>query len=484
MRRAIVGLLLAAMSVALAAQNRVSVPPPPRPPRATLSMVVPLSHARYFGSAELWIQNRGSDPQPMTFLWTTDRQQRVEGPGVSLDPMEIQFIDVASLLPEGVTLANVAGLELKYQGRRATEVTAWLMFHPQAGSPLSQSVEVPISLPEDVRGATLDTTWPAPRGNERAIVAVLNTSPDPVVVHVTQRAGTETIKLEGFGSRLIDRPAASPPGRGEWMRLETPSRTPSPLRAAGFVRSVDDRIPHMLRFHDATDALVDDVFATGIHAANTSMMLSLANVSDIAQTATAVLTDTTGAVTMASVSIPLAPKSVEMIDLGARVTHDGATALASLRIGGRGPKGSLLPSLHVVDRGTGLAHDPNFSDVLRGGGSAGWYVWRLDGTWDSAFTVANFGTAGSFTWSLRDRAESYSYGIQKLGSGATFTVDLRGHRAAERPDGSPRKRVMPLDLMFGQLHWSRGGPGSDLGLLGQLELVNLKRRIVRVISDQ
>lgn len=484
MRRVLAGLLLVAMSLTVDAQNRVSVPAPPRPPRASLKMFVPLAHARYFGSVELWIQNRGSDPQPMTFVWTTDARQRITGSGPSLEPAEVQFLDVASLLPEGVTLANVAGLEMKYEGRRATEVTAWMMFHPQPGTALSQSLEVPISLPEDVTGATLDTTWPAARGNERAIVAVLNTSPDPVAVQVTQRSGTETIKLEGFGSRLIDRPAASPPGRGEWMRLETPDRAPSPLRAAGFVRSADDRIPHALRFHDATDALVDDVFATGIHAGNTSMMLALANVSDIAQTATVLLTDTTGAVTMADVSIPLPAKSVEMIDLGARVTREGGTELASLRIDGRGPKGSLLPSLHVVDRTTGLAHDPNFSDVLRGGGSAGWYVWRLDGSWDSAFTVANFGTAGSFTWSLRDRAESWSYGVQKLGSGATITVNLRDHRASGRADASPRKRAMPPDLMFGQLHWSRGGPGSDLGLLGQLELVNLKRRIVRVISDQ
>jgi hypothetical protein len=476
-------ILVALLAASLAGQSRQTAPPRPERPKVPLKIFAALGIARYFGSADLWLQNRGSDEKQVAFTWTIDGGRRVEGPPFVLKPLAVEFVDFNAVMPPDVHLANVTGVEMNYRGILATEVSTWITFFPADDTTFSQALDVPVSIPEDVRGSTLDTVWPAPNSNERAIIAVFNTSGAPVTVDVLQRGATETVKLGPYASHLLDRRAGTFEPKAEWLRIETKTPGPNPVRAAGFVRSSTDRIPQILRFHDATDARTDDLFATGVRAANTRLNLSLANISDIAQTATVMLFDPAGGTALAQIPVPLHARSVDFIDVRSRLPSDLTSETVAIRIDGTGPKGSLLANLQAIDRTTGLGFEASFSDVLQKNSGVGFYPWRLDGDYEGRISITSFGTAGECTWSMRTGVEQYGYGIQRIAAGATFVIDLRPFRETEKPS-SYYRRSLPKDAAVGQMHWSVVGSGADLGLIGRLELVSLQRRVVRSISDQ
>jgi len=476
-------IVAALVALSLFAQSRQTAPPRPERPKVPLKIFAALGVARYFGSADLWLQNRGSDERQVAFTWTIDGGKRVDGPPFALKPLAVEFVDFTAVMPPDVQLANVTGVEMNYRGVLATEVSAFITFYPADGATFSQALDVPVSIPEDVAGSTLDTTWPAPNGNERAMIAVFNTSAVPVTVDVVQRGAVETVKLGPYASHLLDRRAGAFEPKAEWLRLETKTPGPNPVRAAGFVRSATDRIPQILRFHDATDARSDDLFATGVRVANARINLSIANVSDIAQTATVMVFDPAGGTALAQIPVPLHARNVTFVDLSSSLSSKLTSETVAIRIDGTGPKGSLLANLQAINRTTGLGFEASFSDVLRKSSGVGTYPWRLDADYDGRISITNFGTAGEFSWSLRTGVEQYGYGLQRIGAGTTFLVDLRAFREAEKPS-SYLRRSLPKDAALGQMHWSLLGSGADLGLLGRLELVSLQRRVVRSISDQ
>ena len=476
-------IVAALVALSLAAQSRQTAPPRPERPKVPLKIFAALGTARYFGSADLWLQNRGSDEKQIAFTWTIDGGKRVDGTTFTLKTQAVEFVDFNSVMPPDVHLANVTGVEMNYRGVLPTEVTAFITFYPADATTFSQALDLPVSIPEDVAGSTLDTTWPAPNGNERAMIAVYNTSAAPVTVDVVQRGAIETVKLGPYASHLLDRRASTFEPKAEWLRIETKTPGPNPVRAAGFVRSATDRIPQILRFHDATDARSDDLFATGVRAANTRLRLSLANVSDIAQSATVMLFDPAGGTALAQIPVPLRSRSVEFVDVSSSLTSAIASEAIAIRIDGNGPKGSLLGNLQAIDRTTGLGFEASFSDVLQKNSGAGTYPWRLDGDYEGRISITCFGTAGLFTWSMRTQTAQFGYGIQRIAAGSTFLIDLRPFRESEKPS-SYLRRSLPKDAAVGHMHWSLGGPGTDLGLLGRLELVSLQRRVVRSISDQ
>jgi len=118
-------IVAALVALSLFAQSRQTAPPRPERPKVPLKIFAALGVARYFGSADLWLQNRGSDEKQIAFTWTVDGGKRVDGPPFPLKPGAVEFVDFGAVMPPDVQLANVTGIEMNYRGVLATEVCAW-----------------------------------------------------------------------------------------------------------------------------------------------------------------------------------------------------------------------------------------------------------------------------------------------------------------------------------------------------------------------
>lgn len=469
-------------------QGRAAAPPRavPERPRVALTTWVPLAHARYFGRADLWLQNRASDLQPLTLDWSVNGRGVVEGPAVELAPHELRFLDAADLLPSGVGLADVTGLAIRYRGRLATEVSAFLTLRPRPGADPVQALEVPFSVPDDFRGRHMEAVWAVPAGDEPVVVAAVNTSDGPVTVTASRDGHSTAVRLEGHAGGLISVPPATAGETAGLLRLDTATSAAggvNPIRAAGFTIGAD-HVPHLLRFHDSGDAEVGSLFATAVPAHRASATLAIANVSDAPVRATASFLDAAGVTVGALPTLTLGPRTARLVDLAGLGGDPRADGTLSARIDGTGPKGSLLANLQVVDGPSGLVVEVPFSDVLRRDNSVGFYPWRIDGSYETRLAITNFGEAASFTLYISVGDRSFAYGVQPIPAGATVALDLRRLRDSGVTDRSPTRGILPPDAEFGQLHWSFVGRGVGAGLLGRADIVDAAGRLVRSVSDQ
>ena len=75
-----------------------------------LKIFAALGVARYFGSADLWLQNRGSDEKQLAFTWTIDGGKRVDGPPFALKPLiTVETDDYVALANEEIAIRSALG---------------------------------------------------------------------------------------------------------------------------------------------------------------------------------------------------------------------------------------------------------------------------------------------------------------------------------------------------------------------------------------
>jgi hypothetical protein len=473
--------LACAVLLALPAIALTQAPAQPAPGFTNLRAFLPLAHARFFGDAELTLLNNGPQPVNTTLRWLVRDRGFVEGLPIIAEPHTPQFRMIHDLLPQGVELPNVDGLEVSYQGRAVMHVSAQVTLLPTPQSQLNQSLDVPPTIPVDVRGPRLEAVWAIPRRDEQAVIEILNLSDSPRSVTVTRPGETRQLSMEPSTAQLLTFPAA-PSRLVDWVRLEG---NQSGLRATGFVMSASDGIPHLIRFYDPKAAAQTDVWANGVRLGDPSLAVLLKNTLDVAVRAKAELFDPKdGRVLADCPSIDLGAGAASALDLrpiaGAALT----TRTAALRVNSFGSTGSIVGAVQTIDAATGLQHDAPLRDSAwdntsyrRGTGNC---AWRIDGDYETRLTITNVGDADTgYIVVFRANQTEYIGGRGTLAVGASAAFDLRYMRDQQIKDTS--RRTLPADADRGQCHWSvaslPGMPNSRSRLMGRAEVISVSRRV-------
>ena len=466
------------------AQQRVgqapSLPQRSAPALRPTSLFLPLAHARKFGDAEIVIQNNGPEAQPVGVTFFIEGREIPADP-VDVDPLQSIVRPLSLLMPSGVTIANVDGLRLSFGGRAVDQIAAQVTLLPIGASQAKQALDVPLVVPMDFKGSTLDAVWATPRGDERLVLVLANRTSDPIRVHVVHPDSASTIALGPWKSQTLERGVSRNAQGADWVRLESDAG-PASVAATGFAISASDWLPRLIRFVDASRTAGADLFGAGLRIAKASVALALRNVTDApVTTVVQVLHPETGVVLTAWPLPAIAAQSARAVDLTSLPQRVTEVPVVNVRVVNSGPAGSLLGDLSSVDRSTGLLHSVPLRDVGNDGGTSrrgtGTAPWRIDGDYDTRLTIMNTGDAAAVfvlhqaygEGKIKDTTRPV-----KLEPGASATFDVRAMRDSQSREGFTR--AIDAGMERGLFNWSIQSPPSSK-LTGRVEIVSVSRRV-------
>ena len=130
-------------------------------PSYSYSMFVPLAHARFFGTVDFTLNNRGIVGHEVTPTWYVEGRGSIVGHSIVLPPSQVSFHSIDELLPSDVSLSDVQGLELSYDGK-LREVWAQAVLRPVRRTRPAQSVDAVFTLPRDFKSNVLEAVFGHP----------------------------------------------------------------------------------------------------------------------------------------------------------------------------------------------------------------------------------------------------------------------------------------------------------------------------------
>ena len=366
------------------------------------------------------------------------------------------FLPLASVLPEGIALSTVDGLHITYEGVAVMHVAAQVTLIPKSGSQLDQSLDVPPTIPVDVRGRHMEAVWATPRHDERAIIVLANLSDTASSVQMTRPD-----RCRADRARTLAKCACCPKklrvGHEAWTGRGSTAVSPAFARAASCCREpIGSRTcsGSTIRPRPRGPACGRTISASGTAA----WPSRLKNTLDRPVQATASLLDSTDGHLLADLPLlMLGPHAGAALDVATAAAGARLSGSATLRVLASEGPGSLIGDLESVDSTTGLQRDGPLRDsgwdntsYRRGTGNC---AWRIDDDYTTHVVLTNVGEADTrYNVDLRSGAQDYVFEQQTLAQGATVTLDLRrirDQRAAESdaPHAAAGRRARDVSLV-------------------------------------
>lgn len=406
----------------------------------------------------------------------TAEGEAIIGDVIRLQPAEIRFVAIESLIPEEHRNRHIwGGMSLSYTGG-LLQVWAQITLHGLNGI---GSADVTFSVLNGRGSDVQEAVWWMPNGNSTAIIALGNSSSVPIHTRLQYSNGeAQEVDIAPFATRYIRRQ------RGNAVKLTTAGPAGS-LKAAGFVTNNNQRFTSGIRFYDTQNAVQSHLFATNFKVRNHSSHLLLKNTTAASVTARPrfrPMSGTGSAVELAPVT--LAAGEIVELDLrpliAAAETRNDLDSV-NVQIENTGLPGSLIGALYSTDRTTDVTQDVPLRDsgVVRN--STGAYPWRLDGDYTSVVSITNVGNeTAQFGATIRYNGGQYTLQPRELNVGQTAVFDIKRIRDEQRPDAFGN--VIPTAVTSGQFSWSLIRNSGTARLIGRSEVTSKSRRDNRSYS--
>jgi hypothetical protein len=406
----------------------------------------------------------------------TESGDAIAGDMVHLQPAEIRFVTIDSLIPEADRGQHTwGGMSLSYFGK-LMEVWAQITL-PGVGE--RGSSDITFSVLNGAGSDSQEAVWWQPRPGKRVIV--LGNSSGTSIHTTAQFADgtTEAMDIAAHATHYIrDNLGGNAPDGPASVKLTTVGPAGS-LKANGYIMSTsnspNNRFASSIRFYEPQTVVQPKLFATNFRAKNSSSHLLLRNTSTTVVTATPVFRPTEGdgePVTLPSVSIN-ALQSVE-VDLQPLLSAAATrTDLESVSVELENDKspGSLIGALYVKNLSNGVRYDVPLRDSGRLRNSTGAYPWRLDGDYKTTVTVTSVGTESvGLRVLIFYNGGQYTLSPSDLAPGKSVRFDLRRIRDDQVPD--QYGHVIPLSATGGQFDWGIINPSDQTRLAGRSEVVS------------
>jgi hypothetical protein len=451
-------------------QHCSSCPPPS--PRRIYAPAIELPEA---GECEIVLNSRSPHPIDITpTLYTVDGEQ-VTGDAVTLQPAEIRFVPIKSLIPDGYQgKRRWGGIALSYTGG-FLEVWAQISFRGVGGK---GSIDETFNLFEDQGSDTREGVWLMPKGGS-AVIALGNSSDAPIQTTVQFSNGeSEVVNISPFATAFVRRHAGD--ASSDSVKLTTIGPAGA-LRVAGFVLGGVQHFNSSIRFADTKKAAQSNLYATNLRLENSNPRMLIENTGDYAVSAAPKFFPATGdqGNPIELPAIAIAPHQITDVDL--RPLIEAATTRSDLKfvsaqVINSGAPGSIIGALYSTDRRKGVSYDVPFRDsgVLRN--STGSYPWRVDDDYTTIVNITNISDhPASFIVDIRYPGGHYFVPAKELPASGTATFDLRKLISEQKPDN--QGNVIPLSTTGGQFHWSifKSPPSSKF--IGRSEVVSVSGHV-------
>ncbi|HEX8069947.1 MAG TPA: hypothetical protein VF546_08350 [Pyrinomonadaceae bacterium] len=456
------------------------------PPPAAQRIYAPTIGTPEAGGSEIVLNSRSPEPLEITPTFYTAEGVAVVGQPVQLQPAEIRFVDIRSLIPpKHRGRHRWGGMAIDYAGG---VLEAWAQL-ALLGVGKGGSVDVTFSILGDRRSDVQEAVWWTP-ARATSVIALGNSSGAAVSARLEYDNGeTQSVEVAPFATEYVRRRAGAANGAqaltggfGESVKIITAGPAGS-LRAAGFVTADERRFASSIRFYDPRTIVQPNLYATKFRVQNAvEPHLLLKNISDGPLTVTPRFLPLSGE---AGAPLELPPTTLaghELAELDLTPLLAAAAArteldLVSVQILNSGAPASLIGALCSSDATAPVTYDVPLRDTGASRNGTGSYPWRVDDDYNTVVSITNVSAGpAKFHVNIRYAGGSYDLKPRELAAGATATFDLRALLDDAAPD--VHGEALPRAVTSGQFHWSVYGGGADVpSLIGRSEVVSPSRHI-------
>ena len=393
----------------------------------------------------------------------TEEGVAVSGPVVELQPAEIRFVEIASLIPaQERWRVRWGGMSLSYTGK-AFDIWAQTTLR---GAINSGSSDLTFSVLNGVGSDTQEAVWRLSRGG-RAVVVLGNSCDSSIHTRLDYSDGdSQELDIAAHATEYV-RPHPNGNknnGQSESVRLTTVGPAGS-LKAAGTVLTADNRLASSIRFYDLKSIVQPNLFATNLRLKGYVPRIVLKNTSAANVTAQPRFRPVAGesANPVQLPAITLAPEEIAELDLSPLMIAAAARTdldTVSVQILNSGAPGSLIGTISGANPQTGATYDVPLRDSGPHRMNTGSYPWRIDGDYSTTVSITNVGDLPArYIAEIRYAGGKYIFGDRPLAVGETVLFDLRKIRAQRTPDVNGN--VLPDSVAGGQFRWhSFPAPGT------------------------
>lgn len=412
----------------------------------------------------------------------TEEGEAIVGETIHLQPAEIRFVTVESLIPAQHRKQHVwGGMSLSYTGMRM-EVWAQITLR---GAGQRESADVVFSVLNGTGSDKQEAVWWQPKPGKANIVLGNSSSSQ---IHTTLQfsdGDAQEVDIAPFATRYIRRNVSNGGGNtpeagiGQSVKLTTIGPAGS-LKATGYIISNSSKFASGIRFYDTQHTAQPNLFATNFRVKNSSSHLLLKNTTATILTARPRFRPVDG--TGNPVELPfvfLSPGEIKEVDLQTLRTeaaNRNDLDAVSVQIENDGAAGSLIGALYSTNQTTGVVYDVPLRDSGPLRNSTGAYPWRLDGDYSTNVTITNVGgETTQFRVSIYYNGGRYLLKPLVLAVGETAKYNLKKLRDEQTPDDNGN--LIPLNATSGQFNWSIIRATNSTRLIGRSEVVSKSQNV-------
>lgn len=444
---------------------------------------IPLTFLPESGGSEIVFNSRTPEVVPVTPLFYTQSGEVVTGNPVNINPLEIRYVDLKSLIPvDQRGRSDWGGLSLKYFGG-VRKMWAQLRFLAVNGG---NNVDEFFIVESEQRSDTQAATWWSPPGGS-ATIGLGNVTDGYTSATITFGNGeNQNVTLAPHATTIIRHSQTSAIKSSESALIEITGPAGS-IVPTGLLETENHNSNSVIRFYDTKFAKQPNLYGNGISLKNATPHMVLYNTSSGPLTAVPKFIPEAGT---ASNPVQLAPlnlgpnESVE-VDLGLlsdqiRARRDLDTASAV--VDSTGGPGDLIGSFYTSERGTGFSYDVPLRDSGPVRTMTGSYPWKSDDEYSTIVYITNI-TDQSQEFVAQVNFEGGTFGLKprRLAPGETAEIDLKKLRDDQKADDVGR--VIPQNIKQGQFRWAHHGvTGGKLALIGRAVMVSKSNRIMTSYS--
>ena len=420
--------------------------------------------------SEIVLNCRSAHVMDVTPTFYTANGQAITGATFQMQPSEMRFVTVESLIPEAERGQHIwGGMSLSYFGG-TFEMWAQITLHGLGGG---GSGDVTFSVLNNRGTDVQEALWYMPSGNSKAIIALGNSSNSTIHTTVQFSDGSQEVDIAPYATKYIRRQNSNT------VKLTTVGPAGS-LKATGVVFNANKKFTSSIRFYETQATIQPNLYATNFKVKNRASHLFLKNTTAANITIQPRFYPMEGAGTPFELpQTSLNPNQIIELDLTPLITAAGTRTdleTVSVQIVNNGTVGSLIGALYSSEQNTGiLTQDIPLRDSGRLRNSTGAYPWRLDNDYSSVVSITNVGNqTARFSVKIYFDGGTYTPKPQELTVGQTASYDIRKLRDQRIPD--ERGNLIPLAATVGQFSWSILGPTDGVRLNGRSEVVSRSRR--------
>ncbi|HET6978985.1 MAG TPA: hypothetical protein VFI24_21815 [Pyrinomonadaceae bacterium] len=456
---------------------RCSACPPPIPRRIYVP-AIELAEAQH---TEIVLNSRSPNEMEVTPTFYTESGETILGDPIRLQPAEIRFVRIDSLIPRyHRNNHRWGGMSLSFTGS-VLEVWAQITFHGVAGR---GSIDETFNILGDQPSDTREAVWWMPR-KSTAVIALGNSSDTPIQVTASFSDGeSKQINIRPFSTEFIRRRAANgnkESGTLDSVKLTTAPASADAFRIAGFIVGGEKNFDSSIRFADTKKVAQPNLYATNLRLQNTEPHMVLKNTGPVEITARPRFSPVAG-VSESPVELPaitLGPNETVDVNLTPLRIAAGTRAdldAVSVNVVNSGAAGSLIGAWYGTDTNKLLTYDVPLRDSGPIRNSTGSYPWRTDQDYTTIVNITNISDhAATFVADIRFRGGHYFIPTNELPAGGTARFDLRKIISEQKPDN--QGNVIPLSVTGGQFHWSIFHSPPSSKFIGRSEVISVSKGV-------